>query len=396
MTTIYGTPNSEIINGTDSSDKIFGWAKGGNENSPSGKDTLFGKGGNDELYGGTGRDTLDGGAGVDTLVGGKGDDTYIVDSTTDLIREYEGGGEDTVRSSVSNTLGDWLNNLTLTGNESINGTGNSLNNIIKGNAGDNILKGGAGNDTITGSDGDRLFGEAGNDTLTNNTSFESGRRAYMDGGDGNDVLDGDFAIMHGGNGNDTINGGTSSVIYGENGNDRLDGNESDIYGGVGNDSLSGDFSNLYGGEGDDILRTALSARMEGGNGRDTLIGSDTGDSSGQDYFVFNNLAEGGDTIRNFVADGDGDSRDLIVISANDFGGGLISVTEETPGGSITILAAEQFTIGTGATDASDRFIYNSTNGALFFDIDGTGSTAAALLATLTGAPAITNGNIMLS
>ncbi|WP_317105708.1 hypothetical protein [Chroococcidiopsis sp. SAG 2025] len=30
----------------------------------------------------------------------------------------------------------------MTGNESINGTGNSLNNIMKGNAGDNILKGG--------------------------------------------------------------------------------------------------------------------------------------------------------------------------------------------------------------------------------------------------------------
>ncbi|MDV2991619.1 MAG: hypothetical protein N4J56_001273 [Chroococcidiopsis sp. SAG 2025] len=111
MATIYGTTNSETINGTDSSDKIFGWAKDGNENSPSGNDTLFGKGGNDELYGGTGRDTLDGGAGIDTLVGGKGDDTYIVDSTTDIIREYEGGGEDTVRSSVSYTLGDWLNTL---------------------------------------------------------------------------------------------------------------------------------------------------------------------------------------------------------------------------------------------------------------------------------------------
>ncbi|MDV2991618.1 MAG: hypothetical protein N4J56_001272 [Chroococcidiopsis sp. SAG 2025] len=215
----------------------------------------------------------------------------------------------------------------------------------------------------------------------------------MDGGDGNDVLDGDFAIMHGGNGNDTINGGTSSVIYGENGNDRLDGNESDIYGGVGNDSLSGDFSYLYGGEGDDILRTDFSAWMEGGNGRDTLIGSSADDSNGQDYFVFNNLAEGGDTIRNFVASGDSESRDLIAISASGFGGGLIAGTEDTPGGSI--LAVEQFTIGTGATDASDRFIYNSTNGALFFDIDGTGSTAAVLLATLTGAPAITNSNIVL-
>lgn len=173
MAVIYGTTNSETLSGTDSNDKIFGWAKGGNENSPSGNDKLYGRRGNDELYGGTGRDTLDGGAGVDTLVGGKGDDTYIVDSTTDIIKEYENGGTETVRSSVSYTLGDWLNNLTLTGSQSINGTGNSLNNIIKGNVGDNILKGGAGNDNIDGGGGDdTIYGEDGDDTLYAGSSSE--------------------------------------------------------------------------------------------------------------------------------------------------------------------------------------------------------------------------------
>ena len=373
MAIIYGTTNSETLSGTDSSDKIFGQAKGGNEDSPSGNDTLYGKKGNDELYGGTGRDTLNGGAGVDTLVGGKGDDTYIVDSTTDIIKEYENGGEDTVISSVSYTLGDWLNNLTLTGNQSINGTGNSLNNIIKGNVGDNILKGGAGNDNIDGVGGnDTIYGEDGNDTLYNGMSGK----------------------LYGGSGNDNIRIEIGGYIDGGSGNDTLEGGESSVYGGTGNDSLIGDYCYLNGGAGDDTLRAVITAWMEGGNGRDTLIGSGgAGDSNGQDYFAFNTLAEAGDTIKNFVASGDSESRDLIVISASGFGGGLIAGGEDTPGGSV--LAAEQFTIGTKAADASDRFIYNNTNGALFFDLDGTGSTAAVQLATLTGAPGITNSNIVL-
>lgn len=136
--------------------------------------------------------------------------------------------------------------------------------------------------------------------------------------------------------------------------------------------------------------------MEGGNGRDTLIGSGSaGDSNGQDHFAFNKPTEGGDTIKNFVASGDSESRDLIVISASGFGGGLIAGDEDTHGG-YDVLASEQFTIGTNAVDASDRFIYNSTNGALLFDIDGTGNAAAVPLATLTGAPAITNSNIVLA
>jgi Ca2+-binding RTX toxin-like protein len=377
-----GNGNDTII-GTKENDLLYGL--GGN-------DYLEGLEGNDLLDGGDGYDTLDGGAGKDTMVGGNNSDTYIVDSNTDTIIETEGGGSnDLVKSSVSYTLGNWLNDLTLTGNNPINGTGNSLDNTITGNDADNILKGGAGNDSIKGDDGDSLFGEAGNDTLTNNTSFEPDRRAYMDGGDGNDVLDGDFARMHGGNGDDTINGGTSSIIYGENGNDRLDGNESDIYGGAGNDSLSGDYSYLYGGYGDDILRTVFSASMEGGYGNDTLIGS-SGDSNSQDYFVFNTPDEGIDTIRNFEPNGDSDYRDLIVVSASGFGGGL-AATIDMPMQAIT---ADQFVLGTAAVDVNDRFIYNIANGVLSFDVDGTGALEQVHFATLDGAPRITNNNIVVA
>jgi Ca2+-binding RTX toxin-like protein len=53
----------------------------------------------------------------------------------------------------------------LTGTAVINGTGNTLNNVLTGNAASNTLNGGAGADTLNGGAGaDTLNGGAGNDT----------------------------------------------------------------------------------------------------------------------------------------------------------------------------------------------------------------------------------------
>ena len=86
------------------------------------------------LTGGAGNDTLNGGAGNDTMVGGTGDDTYVVDSTSDVVTEAANEGVDTVNSSVTLTLGNNVENLVLTGTSAINGTGNTLNNILTGNS----------------------------------------------------------------------------------------------------------------------------------------------------------------------------------------------------------------------------------------------------------------------
>ncbi len=145
--------------------------------------TITGNSANNTLTGGDGNDTLNGASGIDTLIGGNGNDTYIVDSTTDTITETATGGTDTVQSSVSYILDatSYLENLTLTGINIIDGTGNSLNNTITGNTANNTLTGGDGNDNLSGLAGiDTLTGGNGNDTLA--------------GGAGNDVLTGNSGI----------------------------------------------------------------------------------------------------------------------------------------------------------------------------------------------------------
>lgn len=126
---------------------------------------LTGNGANNTLTGGAGNDTLDGGAGNDTMVGGVGDDTYVVNVTTDVVTEALNEGVDTVRSSVTLTLGNNVENLQLQGTSALNGTGNALNNVLTGNSAANTLTGAAGNDTLDGAAGnDSLVGGAGADT----------------------------------------------------------------------------------------------------------------------------------------------------------------------------------------------------------------------------------------
>jgi Ca2+-binding RTX toxin-like protein len=140
------------------------------KNSIGGNDLdnlLFGEAGADTLKGFGGNDLLDGGRGNDLLEGGTGDDIYQVDSKTDQTIEASGAGIDTVQSSVTWTLNEAVENLTLTTDKSMNGTGNKLDNIITGNGGKNTLAGDNGDDLLIGGAGnDTLIGGLGNDRLT--------------------------------------------------------------------------------------------------------------------------------------------------------------------------------------------------------------------------------------
>lgn len=139
---------------------------------------LFGEGGNDHLLGSRYADYLDGGTGADSMTGGDGNDTYVVDDAGDLVIEQAGGGFDTVNTRMSYTLPDNVESLRL-----LDGTG-----VVegRGNASDNWLNA----LWIEKQPWDpalevRLYGGDGNDHLL---GWEYG--SFLDGGAGNDVLQG--------------------------------------------------------------------------------------------------------------------------------------------------------------------------------------------------------------
>ncbi|MEZ0260735.1 MAG: hypothetical protein ACAH80_06980 [Alphaproteobacteria bacterium] len=129
----------------------------------------FGNTANNIIIGNGEKNTIDGGTGLDTMAGGGESDTFIIDRLTDIIIENGGEGDhDLILSKFTYSLAAIANveDLTLTGTTALNGTGNALNNIIRGNTGANTLHGGAGSDSIAGGDGrDILFGDAGGDVF---------------------------------------------------------------------------------------------------------------------------------------------------------------------------------------------------------------------------------------
>ena len=230
---------------------------------------LTGNTGNNVLSGGAGSDTLDGGSGIDTLVCGTGSDTYVVDNLKDIVSETTvvGSEIDTVRASLNWALGANLENLILTGSAHLNGTGNTLNNVLTGNAGNNVLNGGAGRDT--------LIGGAGNDTYVLDRADELALvQESVD--PGRDSLSLTYAAS---SSSSVVNLNLSNLRNVE--NVILSGTGAFTV--VGNDlsnSLVGNASvnNFQGGAGNDAL--------DGGAGADTLIGG-----LGNDTYVVDNLKD---------------------------------------------------------------------------------------------------------
>jgi hypothetical protein len=165
------------------------------------------------------------------MIGGTGNDTYVVDNVGDVVTENLNEGTDTVQSSITYTLGANVENLTLTGTANINGTGNSLDNVITGNSGINVLAGGAGSDTYIVQNAGDVVTEAlneGTDTVQSSVSYGLGANienltltgsGNINGGGNGDAnaITGNSGnnILNGGGGNDTLvgGGGTDTAAY---------------------------------------------------------------------------------------------------------------------------------------------------------------------------------------
>src|SRR6266581_1015626 len=247
----------------------------------AGDDVLMGTPGVDVMFGFEGNDTLDGGADNDSMLGGPGNDIYIVDSTLDVVTELAGEGTDTVRSSATYTLSANVENLTLTGTSAVNGTGNSLDNVLLGNSANNTLNGGAGNDTLDGGAGaDTLVGGLGYDTYMVDNA---GDVITENAGEGTDTALATATYTLGSNVENLILMGTAAIGGTGNTLDNL------IIGNSANNTLSGGAGNdtLDGGAGADSL--------SGGAGNDTYVVDNAGD------VVTESNNQGTDSIQSYVS-----------------------------------------------------------------------------------------------
>jgi Ca2+-binding RTX toxin-like protein len=442
--TLDGRDGADEIRGEDGTDALFGGAS---------DDELFGGRHDDILAGGLDDDTLDGGSGADQMFGASGNDTYFVDNSGDVVSEFLGGGDDAVFSWISFTLPSGVEALVLQDFAGpINGTGNALDNTISGNErnntltgldGDDVMVGGDGNDTLLGgADNDVLYGNELTDTLNGGSGADE-----MIGGTGNDTYTvdnvGDTVEELLNEGTDTVNvnnlvnftlsanvenlvlltgtngtgNGLVNTITGNLLDNRLDGagGADTLVGQLGNDTYIVDNANdritESGGQGSDRVQTSVSYTLtagadveflettnaagtaainltgnasgnvvignngsniiNGGNGDDELTGR-----GGQDQFLFNTALDAAfniDTITDYIS-----GEDRIVLE-----NAIFTAFAAGP------VAANRFALN-AAQDGNDNIIYQSSTGALFYDPDGTGASAAIQFATVTAGLSLTN------
>ena len=291
-----------------------------------------------------------------------------------LLEPVSGGGIDTVESSVTWTLGDQFENLVLTGDGLLDGTGNAANNSLTGNGAANRLSAGAGTDLIMAGAGDdwlsggagrnSLLGEAGSDRIDggpDNDQLAGGAGDdVLDGGAGSDLMDGDSgndvyyvdglgdliteqpgagqdmvfsAVSYvlpaeiealrltGGAGIDGAGNGLANTIIGNGGPNTIAGGGGDDWmaGGDGADMLAAGSGNdlLEGGSHDDIL--------DGGSGDDILVGDAGADvlsgGPGRDTFVLRFGDAAGDRIDDFQSGGS--EGDLLRLEGYEPGASLV-------------------------------------------------------------------------
>jgi Ca2+-binding RTX toxin-like protein len=411
-------------------------------------DRLEGGAGSDTLKGSAGNDTLQGGAGADSLHGGSGNDQFVFaeapgSANADQVADFDSGLDKVVLDRAAFTsLGtvdafvaddarfaagagftsgrdasDRVIYNTTTGQlfYDADGSGPGASQLIAtlqgartltatdivatGQAQPNLIQGTAGNDSLTGTNGDdTIDGLGGNDTLNGGNGADLVR-----GGSGDDTLiDRDNFdpeppdTLDGGLGDDTYDLRASpfedhaTVIVDAGGVDTVLSNHNFLLPtGIENLELFEGFSGV-GNELDNVIiahgNDSHQQRIDGAGGNDTLVGSLDMDSmrgaAGDDVFVFAQLPDplsfSSDHVEDFVSGTDKLTFDRAAFDAIG-GAGNFSVDDAR------FVAGPGFTSG---RDGTDRIIYDTTTGQLYYDADGMGGVGAQAIATLQGAPAL--------
>lgn len=413
--------NQNLLQGGANDDRISSYReKNTLLTGEDGNDVLSSSNGNsNELLGGEGNDQLSSIKGVNNILKGEnGDDRIYTQEGNNII--YSGYGQDQIDSQGTDVLvGEYQNsqspivlntielnlgngliigaqvNTSFSSIESFKFWGGQFNDTLVAGNGDNTLDGGAGDDILNGQAGkNTILGQAGNDTIL---VIESG---LISGGTGNDFMllrEGNFEA-NGDEDNDTIfmleatgkiNGGNGFDLLGINYQTSTFGivmeyNALSNSGFLKSGSRQISFADIeqleiFGSLGDDqLLGTNSSDLFNGNEGIDTIAGG-----LGADEFRFFKPNSGVDIIPDFdvsedriniVTAGSPINPQFPQLGVGEFQGLTITATK--------ILALEQFTIGTNATDSNHRIIYNSLTGDLLYDADGVGNIEAIRLAQL--------------
>ena len=345
------------------------------------------------ITGTTGNNTLTGTVGRDRFTGGGGKDTFVIstggsiDSITDFGGVGKGGNPsavvlanaDTLRSSGNGLMAKKMLLTQMGANTEItfvgvNGTKVILQNFTLENLDNHRKSNGAGADVSnilfngeTSAPPTDAF-DVWDANLNNTQVFRKNTVTFL-----NDL-------------SNSVSGfdGSDDVINGQLGNDSLQGKSGKdiLRGGVGNDTLLGgaDDDVVVGNSGNDLLN--------GGKGNDVLNGG-----IGTDAFVFNSNAVfsaadlGVDTIEDFSSMANYYASDRLILDKTTFT--QLTFSAELDFG----LKAQEFAIvsSDSAAASSSAFItYNSVNGKLFYNQNGSSSGfgSGAQFATLSGSPVL--------
>lgn len=406
-------------------------------------DSITGTVGNDVFLGGTGNDTFSGGAGLDTVDYSRAG-TRITLKSQGVIDKAAGGsdliaGVESIIGAVgvANLIDGYVagaqttsfiidlaaNALTINGIPYLGSVSFGVTNFVD-------VRGTANGDIITGSTLDnRFFGSAGNDVYNGGAGFDTldyttlgtavtlTSQGFVDKGAlGTDVISNVEAILGATGLNNVIDGTVavpatqttsfdvdlatarltvsgipglgsvtfrvesfSSVIGTRNADKVLgDGRDNRLEGAAGNDTLGG-------GAGQDVLVGGSGAdRLEGGNGDDVLIGG-----AGADVLV---LGAGRDVVVLLAREAESDQ--ILDFSARDDD---IQLSSAGFGLAVGALQSANFVASRAgtATAARAQVVYDTDDGMLYFDADGSGLGASVLLAKFAGAPALSLADISI-